>query len=158
GVVGFQASYSVDNDKQWLSVNPTTGTFSNQNPAILTVSVNLAGLPPGVYTGNINVSINSVVRSTSVTLIVFPAGQATKETEVNRAAGCNPSHVVMTQSGLANNFGVPAGWPETVSVLMTDDCGRPVANGSAVASFSNGDPALSLRSDQSSGTYSATWQ
>ena len=66
--------------------------------------------------------------------------------------------VVVTQVGFVNDFVVPAGWPATLSVAMNDDCGNVINSGAAVASFSNGDPALSLRGDQSTGTYSGTWQ
>jgi uncharacterized protein (TIGR03437 family) len=64
----------------------------------------------------------------------------------------------VTQTGLVNNFSVPAGWPATLIVQLNDDCGSPVSNGSVVASFSNGDPPLTLRGDQTTSIYSATWQ
>jgi uncharacterized protein (TIGR03437 family) len=41
---------------------------------------------------------------------------------------------------------------------MNDDCGNTITNGSVVATFSTGDPALSLVSDMSTDAYSATWQ
>jgi uncharacterized protein (TIGR03437 family) len=52
--LNFSASATVNNfPSQWLSVTPTTGT----TPATLSVSVNLAGLQPGTYTGNIQVNL-----------------------------------------------------------------------------------------------------
>ena len=56
-----------------------------------------------------------------------------------------------------NNFSVPAKWPATLIAQLNDDCGAAVANGSVIASFSNGDAPLTLRGD-SLGNYSATWQ
>ncbi|MCC6389335.1 MAG: hypothetical protein IT167_01935, partial [Bryobacterales bacterium] len=52
--LNYSASATVNNfPSQWLSVAPTTGT----TPATLSVSVNLAGLQPGTYTGNIQVNL-----------------------------------------------------------------------------------------------------
>jgi uncharacterized protein (TIGR03437 family) len=44
-----------------------------------------------------------------------------------------------------------------LSVLLNDDCGKKITNGSVIAAFSNGDPALALHGDMT-GSYSATWQ
>ena len=41
---------------------------------------------------------------------------------------------------------------------LNDNCGNAVTNGAIAASFSNGDTPLSLRGDQVTNTYSATWQ
>jgi len=41
---------------------------------------------------------------------------------------------------------------------LDNDCGAPVINGTVVASFSNGDPPLTLLGDGVSPFYSATWQ
>ncbi|HEY6392390.1 MAG TPA: hypothetical protein VIX89_13985, partial [Bryobacteraceae bacterium] len=69
-----------------------------------------------------------------------------------------PSKLALTQTGLVNNFAVPAKWPATLIVLLNDDCGSSILNGSVDASFSNGDPPLTLRADTQMGAYSATWQ
>jgi uncharacterized protein (TIGR03437 family) len=41
---------------------------------------------------------------------------------------------------------------------LNDDCGSSVPNGTVVASFSNGDPPITLLGDGQSPFYSATWQ
>jgi uncharacterized protein (TIGR03437 family) len=71
--------------------------------------------------------------------------------------GCTPSKLAITETGLPNNFAVPAGWPATLIVQLNDDCGSPVLSGDVIASFSNGDAALALVGD-SLGNYSVTWQ
>jgi len=73
------------------------------------------------------------------------------------AAVCAASKLAITETGLANNFAVPAGWPATLIVQLNDDCAAPVTNGNVVASFSNGDAPLNLVGD-SLGNYSTTWQ
>jgi uncharacterized protein (TIGR03437 family) len=45
-----------------------------------------------------------------------------------------------------------------LAVDIHDDCGRAVTSASVIASFSNGDPPLSLLSSGTDGNYSATWQ
>ncbi len=59
---------------------------------------------------------------------------------------------------MVNNFAVPVGWPASLIVRLNDDCGNPISNGSVVASFSNGDPPLTLPGDGNTNIYSATWQ
>jgi uncharacterized protein (TIGR03437 family) len=107
--------------------------------------------------------MSGAVVSVDVTLVVQPAGtiaasDAPSALAEVRAAGCTPSKLAITQTGLVDNFAVPAQWPTPLIVQLNDDCGNAVTNGSVVASFSNGDPPLSLRGDGQAGTYSATWQ
>jgi uncharacterized protein (TIGR03437 family) len=154
----FQASASLANGGTFLTVSPASGTLSTQNPAELTASVNISGVPAGVYQGTINISVGGVFVSVDVTIIVLPPGNfsAAQETDAS-ALVCTPSRVVLTETGLPTGFSVPGGFPATLAVLMNDDCGHKITNGSVVATFSNGDPALVLESDMT-GMYSATWQ
>jgi uncharacterized protein (TIGR03437 family) len=156
--IAFQASTTTTDGGSWLTVSPTSGNTSTASPALLTVSANQASLQAGVYTGNVNVAIGAALRSVNVTFIVTPGAPASAGRQQAQTAGCTPSRLVLTQTGLANSFAIPAGWPETLSVSLNDDCGNAVNSGSVVASFSNGDPALNLRSDLISGAYSGTWQ
>lgn len=64
----------------------------------------------------------------------------------------------MTEIGISNNFSVPATWPATLIVRLNDDCADSVTNGAVVASFSNGDPPISLLNTGQGANYSATWQ
>jgi uncharacterized protein (TIGR03437 family) len=148
----FQASTSTTDGTSWLTASPTGGTAGP-----IAVSVNTAGLAPGVYTGEVDISMSGAVVSVGVTLVVRPAGTIAS-LEYVQAAGCTPSKLAITQTGLVNNFSVPAKWPAALVVQLNDDCGGGVTNGSVVASFSNGDPPLSLRGDGQSGMYAATWQ
>jgi uncharacterized protein (TIGR03437 family) len=69
--VSFTAAASTTSGNDWLSVTPTSGA----TPSTLTVSVNPAGLPGGVYQGAVTLTPNggSAV-SFSVTLTVTGAG------------------------------------------------------------------------------------
>ena len=120
--------------------------------------MNPTGLAAGIYSGDVNVSIGALLQSVNVTFVVQPTSSSNAIARSSPdAAGCTASKLAITETGLANNFAVPAGWPATLIVQLNDDCGAPVTNGNVVASFSNGDAPLNLAGD-SLGNYSATWQ
>jgi uncharacterized protein (TIGR03437 family) len=182
--VAFQASPATTDGGVWLSVSPASGIASTQNPATLSIQINTAGLPPGIYTGFVNIAIGGVLRSVSVTLAIpssaaqgisnspllsrdrvgsegsqlSEAGKGAVISASPQATGCTPNKLAITQSGIVNNFSVPAGWPASLIVQLNDDCGTPITTGSVVASFSNTDPPLTLRGDRTTNVYSATWQ
>ncbi len=157
--VAFQASASTTGGGTWLSVTPSNGMTSASAPAQLTAAVNLTGLAAGVYAGGIDIALANSLRTVNVTLIVRPSGIAVSTASRPEAtAPCVASRLVLTSTGLVNNFAVPAGWPVPLVVRLNDDCGTPVTDASVIASFSNGDAPLSLRSDQQTGQYAASWQ
>jgi hypothetical protein len=152
--VSFQASVSTKDGGKWLTASPATGTSSTDVPGVLNVSVNPAGLRPGVFSGEVDVNLSGVVRSAAVTLLVLPAA-----TEARGAAGCTGTRTVITPVGIPGNFSLPSAWPETLAVLLTDDCGTPLPDGigSVVARFDNGDKPLTLNDFQKTGSFSADW-
>jgi len=161
--VTFQVAASTANGGSWLVVNATSGQTSGQTPGSFGVAVNPTGLTPGVYTGSVNISIGTTVRTIDITVIVLPAGSvipssAGEPSELPHATSCTPSKLAMTEIGISNNFSVPATWPATLIVRLNDDCANSVSNGAVVASFSNGDPPISLLNTGQGANYSATWQ
>jgi uncharacterized protein (TIGR03437 family) len=74
------------------------------------------------------------------------------------APGCSPSALVLTETGIPNNFTVAAGWPADLIANMSDDCGNEIAGGSVVATFSDGEAPLSLNDQGADGLYIGTWQ
>jgi len=156
--VAFTATASTNDGGTWLSVTPDSGTVNGQQMSMVTASVNATGLAPGVYFGYINISVAGVLKSVNVTYVVQPGSYSSAIARAQpRATGCTPSKVVITETGLPNNFAVPAGWPATVVLQLNNDCGEPIINGNVTASFSNGDQALALEGDNQ-GNYSSTWQ
>jgi uncharacterized protein (TIGR03437 family) len=155
--VPFQAA-TTTSQGSWLSATPSSGNADGQTPGQITISANPTGLNPGIYTGNVSVSISQVLQSVNVTFVVSPAAASNASSRPRpEASSCTPSTLAITETGLANNFAVPAGWPATLIVQLNDDCGSLVPNGNVVANFSNGDAPLALVGD-SLGNYSATWQ
>ena len=160
--VPFQVAASTSDGSSWLVVSPSSGNSSGQSPGTFDVSVNPSALAQGVYTGSANVSMSGALRTVNITAVVLASGSTANTAHGTlspaQASGCTPSQLVVTETGLVNNFAVPATWPETLIVQLHDDCGSPVLNGSVTAGFPNGDSALTLNSDGQTGAYSATWQ
>src|SRR5262249_23535359 len=159
--IPYQVAAYTSASGTWVSVSPTTGTAYTAAPGKLTVSINAANLAPGVYTGSITASLSSTrIQTTNITLIVQPMAPAAAHLARARdaVAGCTPSKLSLTSTGLNSHFASPAGWPTPLAVALLDDCGSPVSNGQVVMTFSNGDPALTMNlPDSNVATYSATW-
>jgi uncharacterized protein (TIGR03437 family) len=159
----FETSAVTNDGSPWLAVTPASGVATTNSPGQLTVSVT----PPataGIYTGYINIGMDGELVLVNVTLVVLPAGATGNQPSEHPAASpmttasCTPTQLAMTETGIVNNFSVPAGWPATLIAQLNDNCGNAVSNGSIVASFSTGDAPLPLAGTQTSNTYSATWQ
>lgn len=156
--VNFAASAVTTDGGPWLSVSPASGPVSNANPVNIAVTVNPAGLKAGIYTGLVNIATGSQIRGVNITFIVpSSSGAAAQSESTATAAGCAPTKIALTQTALTTNFSVPAGFPAQLQIAMYDDCANPIGNGSVFASFSNGDPPLSMHVN-TPGTFSATWQ
>ena len=158
--VSFQAGASTDQGN-WLSVSPLNGTATVASPGMVAVTIDPTGLTSNViYKGRVRISIKGIVRTKDVTLIVIPASSAPllREGAVREAAACSANALAITQASLSDSFSAPAGWPATIVLQINDNCGGKVNNASVVASFSNGDPPLTVQSDFQTATYSTTWQ
>jgi hypothetical protein len=53
---GGTLSFTIEDDATWLSVDPTSGTAAGETSSLHTVSVDIAGLAEGTYTGTITIS------------------------------------------------------------------------------------------------------
>ncbi len=156
--VSFVVATTTTDQGTWLSATPSSSDASGQSSGNISVSVDPTGLAAGIYTGNVSISIGQALESVNVTFNVQPTSSTNAIAQLRpEVSGCTASKLAITESGLVNNFAVPAGWPATLIVQLNDDCGSPVTSGSVTASFSNGDAPLVLASD-SLGNYSATWQ
>jgi uncharacterized protein (TIGR03437 family) len=171
----YVTSPSLPAGQNWLQMTPANGSASLNTPAPIKVAVKTTGLGPGIYTGEAEVVVllptgSDVFVDVNVTLILTGSGGATpaaapasmsSRTAVHpdaNANGCTATSLILTETGLSNSFTVPAGWPANLIVNLNNDCGDPVGTGSVSASFSNGDPPLTLVTQGPSGQYSATWQ
>lgn len=165
----FTATGFSQNGKSFFTVQPASGSVSAANPVQLSVQPNTTGLAVGVYRGEITLFFaeDATVRKIAVVLIVIPAGSAAGFERGARvesisgasptAAGCTPSKLVPVFTQLGSSFTVVAAWPTLIEITVVDDCGTAMTDGNVVASFSSGDPPLSLSSLRD-GRWSATWQ
>jgi uncharacterized protein (TIGR03437 family) len=136
-------------------------TVTSAQPAQFMVSANLTGLSAGVYPGVIQfVFGDGSVQQVALALIVTPSGGAPDARAGIRAAaasGCTPTQLIPVSTGLGQSFTEPAAWPTPLIIQVVDDCGSAMGPGTVVASFSNGDPQLSLVS-LGDGMWSGTWE
>ena len=160
-VTPYQASASTTDGASWLAVSPAIGFATILGAAQTSVSVNVTGLAPGVYSGGVSYAFSSdAVRTVNVTLLVLntPTGAAVKGVSPEASSTCTPSKLIGTQTSLYNNFAQAAGWPTPLSVNLMNDCGSPVNGASLTTTFSNGDPPMALSPrDTVSGVYVGTW-
>jgi uncharacterized protein (TIGR03437 family) len=158
----FAAGTATEDSLGWLSVGNNTGPVATGRPGEVPVIVSAAGLPAGVYKGEVGVKLSdNTVRTVNITFVVTPQAAGTRSTAAGDSrslAGCTPKELVATHTGLISNFSTAVGWPTPLTVRVTDDCAEPVNNASVVVNFSNGDPALSLTPNSSAqGLYTGTW-
>ncbi|HLK17995.1 MAG TPA: hypothetical protein VKT81_03530 [Bryobacteraceae bacterium] len=142
----------------WFTVKPAAGTVDSTHPVDVIVQPVLAGLLPGVYTGEIVIQFaeDNSSRHVAVVLVVTPAG-ASPAAGHDVSAACTPTKLLPVFTQLGANFTAVAAWPTPIEVTIVDDCGNFMTSGSATASFSNSDPSLPLTS-LDDGRWSATWQ
>lgn len=141
---------------------PGQATLSLDAPTEIIVQPVTDSLAPGIYRGNLTLQFSDGrVRDVRLHVIVrkHAAGSTTdgSSNEIGHATTCAPSKLIPTLTSIGQSFTVPAGWPVALQANVVDDCGNPLDQGSVVASFSNGDPPLSLLSLRSGGQWQATW-
>jgi uncharacterized protein (TIGR03437 family) len=146
-----------------FTIEPTNATVQPNQPAILRVYPDFSKLAPAtVLRGTITlqfsdgtpktVSVLTVVSPNATGLRASPREPAPRDVQTT----C-PSQLFPVFTELGSSGAVPAGWPQTIAVKVVDDCGLPMTAGSVFASFSNGDPGLTLNNLQN-GTWTGTWQ
>lgn len=141
---------------------PGNSTLNLTEPTRIVVQPLTDGLAAGVYQADLTLQFSDgFVRRVGMRTIVTPAVSVTGSTAPGVAehatASCTPSQLVPAVTTLGQTFGVPAAWPVALEAQVTDDCGNPLNSGDVTASFSNGDPAVSLTPIQG-GTWQSTWQ
>ena len=144
-----------------LQVQPVSGTVQPGQPATVSIQP-LAGPSQGVVGGPITLSFSDGSKRTVTALAVFAAGAGGGASagvpfgSPVASAACVPAKLFPVFSLLGFNFSSPVAWPADIEATIVDDCGAPMASGTVIASFTNGDPPLGLISTQD-GKWSATW-
>lgn len=160
--LAFSTTVSFQNGSNWFSVTPANSSVSASNPVQLQIQPLAGGLPTGVYIGDLALyfSTDQTIAHVAVLLIVIPSSGSSGQAAVRQiphASTCNPSELVPVFTLLGSGFSTVAAWPTPLAVTVVDDCGNLLTSGSVVASFSTGDPAISLLS-LGNGSWTGTWQ
>ena len=146
-----------------FSVSPTSASISSGSPAQFAVSLNASGVTAGVYTGNLELQFSDgSTQEVALLAIVLPAGSLTAPRSASTRhtaapSNCTPTKLLPVSTALSQNFNITVAWPTPLEVTVVDDCGSPMGAGSVVASFSSGDPPISLAA-LGNGDWSGTWQ
>ncbi len=141
----------------WLSVSPSSVTLAPV--AVVTITMNPAGLTPGLHIGKVTFVPSDGSPAQDVTILFLAFGSSNEPQSVRAPAGasCTPSTALMVVRELNSNFTSNAAWPVSLEAQVADDCGNPLDRATVVATFSNGDAPLAL-ADVGSGIFSATWK
>jgi uncharacterized protein (TIGR03437 family) len=141
----------------WFAVQPATTAVQPNQPVSVAVTVNPSGLAAGIRRGVLTLLFqDGSVRTVNILFVLSAGGANEPKSGTTAGASCLPTQLLPLITTLGTDFTVPAGWPNAVEVRVVDDCGAPLADGSVVATFSNGDPPLALVSLKN-GTWSRTW-
>ncbi|MGB6944770.1 MAG: hypothetical protein WBE37_20400, partial [Bryobacteraceae bacterium] len=156
----YMSSFTAADANDALSFTPGNATLALAHSTRVVVQPLTSGLSPGVYDGSLTLQFSDgYVRRVGVRTIVTPASAPSTAALRDRAldtASCTPTQLVPAITTLGQSFGVPAAWPVVLEAQVTDDCGNALNAGDVTASFSNGDPPLSLLPIQN-GTWQSTW-
>ena len=154
----------------WLTFSPASGVMGPGGVASVTVSVPAACFGTGDpcqlwfnnygeisfhfvednYTAGINIGLDipDLYGAIGLTGAVRPGPKA--------VTTCVPSQVGGVFTSLPIGFQVTVGLPVPIEVKILDSCGQTMDTGTAVATFSSGDPPLTLTSI-GGGQWTGTW-
>src|SRR5271165_5808 len=170
GVIQFVSTPIYGGGVNWFGYSPPSGQIAPGQTQIITVAptpVSITrALAAGVYSAQLNLGFIGYdsIQPIDLLLVVTPpaatpaAREQTKAQPKPRAStpACSPTKLLPVFTMLGSNFSVPAGFPAAIEVRVVDDCANSITAGSVVTTFSNGDPALSLKS-LGGGSWAATW-
>ncbi|HLK49311.1 MAG TPA: hypothetical protein VKT49_14315 [Bryobacteraceae bacterium] len=165
GALSLSAVPSYLQGSNWLTVTPTSASVSGAKPTTLQLQPNVTGLAAGVYVADVLLGFSdssapphTSVNHIAVALVLTPNATGSAVNDTSPDAGiCTPTKLVPVFTQLGSGFATVAAWPTAIEANVVDDCGNFMTSGSVIASFSSGDPSLSLLS-QKNGKWSATWQ
>ncbi len=112
---------------------------------------------PGVYRGALTFQFSDGSNPQAVEIIFVVAGTPLGAASGSGATACTPQKLFAADRTLGKSFSATAGSGTSLEVQLVDDCANPVNAASVFATFSNGDPPVTLAS-LGNGIYSATWR
>ena len=154
--VNFAATASANS--AFFDFSLKAGTITSVLPGVITVTPSSATLTAGVYRSSINLVFSDGSTQAVDLLLVVSAAPASSIPNLRGATvtACTPRKLLPVLTTIGTGTTAPVAWPVALNVQVQDDCGASVNAGSVTASFSNGDPPISLTAI-GAGTWSATW-
>jgi len=143
----------------WFTHLPTAGTIQPSQPASILVQPAVSGLTSGVRRGVLTLLFaNGDVRTVNILLVLSGGASSPGSISARDAtSACVPTRLLPVFSSLANQFTVSTSWPTSLEAVVVDDRGAPLTSGAVTATFSNGDPPLTMVSLKD-GRWTGTWQ
>ncbi len=139
---------------------PTDATIPPAEPVQVVVQPVVNGLNPGTYPGTLTLQFSDGrVSAVGVTFVVTSGSTAASENprEIPHDSGsCTPTKLIPVLTTLGQGFNVPAGYPEGLTVQVTDDCGNPLTEGQVSVEFSTGQ-GLKYMQSLNNGRWDVTW-
>jgi len=155
---GTYSATASFNGPSWFTAQPLNVNLSPGVPVNIQVTPSLLSLSPGVYDGSLTfVFGDNSSQQVSMLLVVSSGTGPASSFEGFQAVGCVPLKLLPLFTSFGTGFAVTAGWPAPIEVRVLDDCGQAFTSGSVLATFTNGDPQLSLVS-LGDGRWTGTWQ
>ena len=157
----FTATGTTTTSPSWFTVAPAQGTIQPGQTVNLQVQPNVTNLAPGVYRGTLTLQFPQDNATRQIALLLVVATSATEIAQDRFAPRqaiipCQPTQLLMVFTQVGAGFSQYASWPTTLEIFVVDDCGAPMVSGSVTVTFSDGEAALPLIS-QDDGTWSQTW-
>ena len=152
----FASSRLTFDGADWFVHVPANAPVTPNGASRIVVEADPADLTPGIRRGVLTLLFDDGRVRHVTLLLVLVADAAGPSLQVTQS-GCVPAELLPVFTSLQSGLSVPAAWPSPIEVRVVDDCANAMREGSVIASFSNGDPPLSLVSLKD-GRWSGTWQ
>ncbi|MBI2816032.1 MAG: hypothetical protein HYX72_03745 [Acidobacteria bacterium] len=148
----------------WLSVSPTSGTTTTASTSKVNVSVNIAGLVAGTYSGTVVFTPDPASGAPAVHLNVVFVMSAVTVTATRTAlvsddggAAVAPGNLVALFTSPSDGFIADFAAPPLVSVIVLDSQGAPVEGATVRITSSNSEPDMTLE-DIGGGEYQSVFR
>jgi uncharacterized protein (TIGR03437 family) len=121
----------------WFTITQSAPTAVADQPVILTVTMNPAGLAEGLYlVGTIEIiTSDEIGYPVDVTLTITPPSTATAPEAHAAVAPCVPTTLRPVFTLLGDQFQTQAAQPVSLEGLVYDDCGNRLTGGAVSVSF-----------------------
>jgi uncharacterized protein (TIGR03437 family) len=141
----------------WLQVLPTNLVVSASDPRTVVVQPVLGNLAPGEYRGALTYQFSDGSPTQAVNIYFVVVGGTAEAALSGSGLACAARKLVAVDRSLGPSFKAEVGAGTNLEVQVVDDCGNAVDDATVVATFSNGDQAVTL-THLREGIYAGIWR